>query len=670
MINITTMWIDKYFELMFSSKKRNIKLAHELKNNHFPNSLYKYKYFDDNNHTLDLLKTDLIFLSKASTLNDPYEGEIFYDKDILYDHYFYKDILPNFFKKAKLNKNQIEQIIFSENPKKEQHKFIYENDSSVNKEIPIEEHYNKSMEINKKYFDYPIKKIIKQRKEEVYLTCFSKTNTINPMWAHYAYNHTGICIEYNIKDLNEEYVSNWCYPVKYEDNYDYTKELMNIKDNGNKLLHETLLKKSTEWKYEKEWRILIDYDIQLSGLIKKESDYFLKLPKPQAIYLGINISNKNKEKILKICEDREISAYQMEINRKNHQLKTRNIKKYPMGKWNETEYIIDCIQYKSLRNLLKKYFFKHKTKEEQHNDFSRIINSFSKLSPNEITYFLDTILFNNEIFPVLYPYYYNVLLFLNHLNEIDKFNKYKTSDGLNISENIQKWTGNLISNFYFKKIIRYMIFYEKLFMRFYNRYVILDKKEKEKYESQLKKYAIKNDYVTLIEKPDKTLIHPFSNPSITELIKEDILQNLEILITSYYKHGIFNECLCYNEYKTFNSMIIKLENLTCDKYNKIYENSKLPFIYDWIFNEYYDNTLHFACKTLKDNPHLLTLISFNDEELLKNIAIINYNADKQIANFAEKCCDELNLNYKKIIPLKDIFLNYFNPKFNPYKIFE
>ena len=32
-----------------------------------------------------------------------------------------------FFKKAKLNKNQIEQIIFSENPKKEQHKFIYEN---------------------------------------------------------------------------------------------------------------------------------------------------------------------------------------------------------------------------------------------------------------------------------------------------------------------------------------------------------------------------------------------------------------------------------------------------------------------------------------------------------------------------------------------------------------
>ena len=95
----------------------------------------------------------------------------------------------------------------------------------------------------------------------------------------------------------------------------------------------------------------------------------------------------------------------MEINRKNHQLKTRNIKKYPIGKWNETEYIIDCIKYKSLRNLLKKYFFKHKTKEEQHNDFSRIINSFSKLSPNEITYFLDTILFNNEIFPVLYPYY-------------------------------------------------------------------------------------------------------------------------------------------------------------------------------------------------------------------------------------------------------------------------
>ena len=199
----------------------------------------------------------------------------------------------------------------------------------INKKIPIEEHYYKSLEINKKSLDYPIKKIINRRKEEVYLTCFSKTNIINPMWAHYAYNHTGICIEYDLKDLNEKYILKWCYPVKYENNYDYTKELMNIKNNGDKLLHETLLKKSTEWKYEKEWRILIDYDIQLSGLIKKGNDYFLKLPKPQAIYLGINISNKNREKILKICEDREISAYQMEINRKNHQLKTKDIIKFP-----------------------------------------------------------------------------------------------------------------------------------------------------------------------------------------------------------------------------------------------------------------------------------------------------------------------------------------------------
>ena len=663
------MWIDKFFELMFSSKQRNTKLALDLKNNRIPNSLYKYKHFDNDNHTFDLLKTDLVFLSKASNLNDPYEGEIFYDKDILYDYFFYKDTLPKFLKKAKLTQNQIEEIIFSEDPKKEHNKFIYENDPLINKKIPIEEHYNKTMEIYKKSWEYPIKKINNQRKEEVYLTCFSKTNTINPMWAHYASNHTGICIEYNLKDLNEKYILNWCYPVKYEDNYDYTKELMNIKNNKYKLLHETLLKKSTEWKYEKEWRILIDYDIQLSGLIKKGDCYFLKLPKPQAIYLGINISNKNREKILKICKDREISVYQMEINRKNHQLKTKDQLKFPQCNWNETEYIINCIKCKSLKNLLNQYFFKHKTKKEHDTDFSRIINSFSKLSPNEITYFLDTILFNNEIFPVLYPYYSNILLFLNQLNEFDKFNKYNTSDGLNIPENIKKWTSNLISNFYFKKIIRYMIFYEKLFMRFYNRYVILDEKEKEKYESKLKKYVIKNQYVTLIEKHDKTLMHPFSNPSLTELIKEQILQNLDLMINSFYKHEIFNECSCDNEYKTFKSITIKLEKSTNDNYHKIYENSKLPFINEWIFNEYYDNTLHFTCKALKDNLHLLTLISFNDKELLKNIAIINYNNNKQIANFVEKCCDELNLNYEKTIPIKDIFLNYFNPRFNPYKLF-
>ena len=39
-----------------------------------------------------------------------------------------------------------------------------------------------------------------------------------------------------------------------------------------------------------------------------------------------NLLNGNMKKI---CEAREISAYQMEINRKNHQLKTKDIIKFP-----------------------------------------------------------------------------------------------------------------------------------------------------------------------------------------------------------------------------------------------------------------------------------------------------------------------------------------------------
>ena len=56
------------------------------------------------------------------------------------------------------------------------------------------------------------------------------------MWAHYASNHTGICMEYDLKDLNEKYILNWCYPVKYEDNYDYTnymKHCLKNLQNGN-----------------------------------------------------------------------------------------------------------------------------------------------------------------------------------------------------------------------------------------------------------------------------------------------------------------------------------------------------------------------------------------------------------------------------------------------------
>ena len=80
------------------------------------------------------------------------------------------------------------------------------------------------------------------------VSCFSWRHDNLLMWSHYADNHKGVCLEYNIayaptffKDLLQ---------VKYIDNYpniDYVKL-------GSKAITEIITTKSSHWAYEEEYR--------------------------------------------------------------------------------------------------------------------------------------------------------------------------------------------------------------------------------------------------------------------------------------------------------------------------------------------------------------------------------------------------------------------------------
>lgn len=71
------------------------------------------------------------------------------------------------------------------------------------------------------------------------------------MWSHYAYNHEGICIQFeSIRDFN---VFGWAIPVEYGKDYPIIDWLKppELEDYEN-----IFLKKSYDWKYEKERRIV------------------------------------------------------------------------------------------------------------------------------------------------------------------------------------------------------------------------------------------------------------------------------------------------------------------------------------------------------------------------------------------------------------------------------
>lgn len=84
-------------------------------------------------------------------------------------------------------------------------------------------------------------------------------------------------------------------------------------------MHYNALIKSKDWRYEKEWRYLLLYngaEIEIR---------FLPVPKPKSIYLGAKVSEKNREKILKIAEERDINVYQMEIKHSEFALESKVI---------------------------------------------------------------------------------------------------------------------------------------------------------------------------------------------------------------------------------------------------------------------------------------------------------------------------------------------------------
>ncbi|MDO4332786.1 MAG: DUF2971 domain-containing protein [Eubacteriales bacterium] len=104
----------------------------------------------------------------------------------------------------------------------------------------------------------------------VFIACFSERPDSLLMWGHYANNHRGICVGYDLKKLIENYD---CLPVIYEE------ELPQNINNAH-ILKDTLTK-YRDWEYEKEWRI-----IKTDENIRGDRGKIIDFVKPKKIILG------------------------------------------------------------------------------------------------------------------------------------------------------------------------------------------------------------------------------------------------------------------------------------------------------------------------------------------------------------------------------------------------
>ena len=219
------------------------------------NYLYRYQSLDEK--YLNVFSKKELFFSSPIYLNDPFDCKAF----LTYKNCSIDDLFNYIFFQVKRGKEAKKLPATEEGLRKEAlgllskvlEDEILKGDSSL----------SQSMEDHKRKFLEDISELgilsLSERKDDLL------------MWAHYAAGHTGYCLEFDKKKL-EEWVTSIRETKKfiklekviYNESYPTLKDYMEYvsRGPGSSLDELFLLRKSSHWEYEKEWRIIISIDVK------------------------------------------------------------------------------------------------------------------------------------------------------------------------------------------------------------------------------------------------------------------------------------------------------------------------------------------------------------------------------------------------------------------------
>lgn len=298
-------------------------------------TLYKYtkaEYIDS------ILKNGgMIKLSSPSSFNDPHDCYFGVDKNNL-ERSFRMILNVAFICEYRNDPSYINsksfQLAYNMTAKSVKLSHIYDENPAINaiineylKTRPNLSDYIKSQ---RTIFDSTFKNIIYSLREDALIASLSEEALISLMWSHYANEHRGICVEYEIEDEKE--LSKVIYTdnpnnfdlytvMKYVIPVSYFGENQDLK-NDPKFLSVSLkpfLRKAKEWSYEKEVRMIFSATDK-KKIIKQNNVWLYPGVKVKSIYLGCKISEKDKQSIESKCKALNIPVHHVSIKRGNSKL--------------------------------------------------------------------------------------------------------------------------------------------------------------------------------------------------------------------------------------------------------------------------------------------------------------------------------------------------------------
>ncbi|MCC2666316.1 MAG: hypothetical protein K0S63_232 [Gammaproteobacteria bacterium] len=295
-------WKENFKNECLLAPKLDAKKALCYKYKHIPKSLFKYRKI--NEFSLKDLCNDSIWCTNADELNDPYDSA-FNMKNFIVRQLENSIKLSIEASSLSPTNDEIEKIKNAPDLSTALVETIIAREPSLDKdklhEAFIHAHQESMLDMNS-WFSTNIQKKIR-------VSCFSERNDDIKMWSLYASEHKGFSLEYNFSVLPmEDLRICLLWPVIYSDNLFDASPYLTL---DNLFATRAAISKSSQWEYEKEWRI-----VDAHGFLGEENakGRNLSVPTPTAIYLGAKISQEDKSELKKIATDKKIPVYKTKLS--------------------------------------------------------------------------------------------------------------------------------------------------------------------------------------------------------------------------------------------------------------------------------------------------------------------------------------------------------------------
>lgn len=155
-------------------------------------------------------------------------------------------------------------------------------------------------------------------RDTIRVCCLSEKFDSTLMWSHYADQHQGFVIEYDITTMCER-MRRWLLPVSYADELVTTASIFETRTATNPYWRlAAVCRKAAAWHYEQEWRIAISK--QPNWSIPEQIPVSSPMPKPSRVLLGIKMSAPHQAKLRAICQQRDIPCVSMAFSPNSFQL--------------------------------------------------------------------------------------------------------------------------------------------------------------------------------------------------------------------------------------------------------------------------------------------------------------------------------------------------------------